>query len=158
MARASSVSEEAPKKIVALNKKARFQYEILETFEAGIVLTGSEIKSIRQGGISITEAYIRPGANDAVLLGANIKPYEFSKHEQVDADRPRKLLLKKNEIDKLRGRVQQKGLTIVPLSVYLKRGRAKIEIALARGKDAPDKRHVVKKRDAEREISRYLKR
>lgn len=157
MSKDQAAKEESGKKLITVNKKARFQYHILETFEAGIVLTGSEIKSIRNGNISIAESYIRPHMNDLMLIGAHIKEYEFTKHEKVDPTRPRKLLLHKTEIDKLRGRVDTKGLTIVPLSVYLKRGRAKVEIALAKGKQAPDKRQSIKERDAEREIRQSRK-
>lgn len=149
---------ESARKIIAVNKKARFQYHIVEKFEAGIVLLGSEIKSVREGEITINESYIRPQGTELVLLNAHIKEYAFSRHEQIDPLRPRKLLMHKAEIDKLRGRVEQKGLTIVPLSVYLSRGRAKLEIALVKGKEAPDKRETIKEREAEREMARFAKR
>ncbi|MCO6432392.1 MAG: SsrA-binding protein SmpB [Deltaproteobacteria bacterium] len=148
----------APVKVVAQNKKARFDYHIIETFEAGIVLTGAEIKSIRANGISLAESYIRPERDEVYLLNAHIKPYSFSSDKEFDPVRKRKLLLKKREIDKLRGRVEQKGLTIVPLSLYLKRGLAKLEIGLAKGKAAPDKRQTMKERESKRELDRALKR
>lgn len=145
-------------KIITENRKARFNYEILETFEAGIVLTGAEIKSIRAGGVSLSEAYVRPFGDSVVLLGAHINPYSFSDQRDYNPTRQRTLLLHAHEINKLRGRVEQKGLTIVPLKLYLKRGRAKVEIALARGKAAPDKRATIKAREGEREIARAIKR
>lgn len=147
-----------PIKIIAQNKKARFNFHILDKFEAGIVLTGPEIKSIRQGNVTLTESYVRPIRGEIFLLGCHITPYSFSADSKYDATRPRKLLLHESEIDKLRGRVEEKGLTIVPLSLYLKKGRAKLEIAIARGKDAPDKRDSIKERESKREMSRHLKR
>lgn len=150
--------KEPARKIIAVNKKARFQYHIIEKFEAGLVLLGSEIKSVREGHITINESYIRPQGNELILLNAHIKEYAFSRHEKIDPLRPRKLLMHKSEIDKLRGRVEQKGLTIVPLSIYLTRGRAKLEIALVKGKEAPDKRETIKEREADREMARYVKR
>jgi len=144
--------------VLVANKKARFEYHILETFEAGIVLTGAEIKSVRNGDISIAEAYVRPDADALYLLGAHIKPYSHSGDLQYDPVRPRKLLLKQSEIDKLRGRVETKGLTIVPLQVHLRRGYAKVEIGLARGKAAPDKRSSIRDREASREMARAVKR
>jgi SsrA-binding protein len=144
-------------KILAENRKARFNYEILEKFEAGIVLSGAEIKSIRAGGISINEAYIRADERGAYLVGAHIAPYAFSANKEYDPIRARKLLLNMHEIHKLRGRSEEKGLTIVPLKVYLKRGYAKIEIALGRGKVAPDKRQDIKKREQDREASRAVR-
>ena len=149
---------DAPIKIVSENRKARFNYQILETFEAGIVLSGAEIKSIRADGISLSEAYVHPQSNALFLLNAHIRPYEFSAEKLYDPIRPRQLLLHRREIDKLRGRVEQRGLTIVPLRLYLKRGRAKLEIALARGKAGPDRRNDIKERDSRRELARALKR
>ena len=145
-------------KVLVVNKKARFEYHILETFEAGIVLTGAEIKSVRKGDISIAEAYVRPDADALYLLGAHIKPYSHSGDLHYDPVRPRKLLLKQSEIDKLRGRVETKGLTIVPLQVHLRRGYAKLDIGLARGKAAPDKRSSIRDREASREMARAVKR
>lgn len=145
-------------KIIVSNKKARFNYHILETIEAGLVLTGAEIKSIRLGQINIEESYVRPSKDGLYLLQAHISPYSHSGAKEYDPIRPRKLLLNKHEIDKLRGKVEQKGLTIVPLNVHLKKGRAKIEIALAKGKDAPDKRQATKEREVKRELQRAVKR
>ena len=150
-------NEAAGKKIISVNKKARFNYHILETLEAGIVLTGSEIKSIRANGISIAESYVAPMNGGVFLLNAHIKPYSFSSDETYDPVRPRKLLMHEYEIDKFRGRVEKAGLTIVPLQLYLKNGRAKVEIALAKGKAAPDKRASIRDRESEREVSRALR-
>lgn len=146
-----------PIKILVQNKKARFNYEILDTFEAGIVLTGAEIKSVREGEVSIQESFIRPFAGELYWIGAHIQPYAFSSAKDYDPVRKRKLLLHKSEIHKLQGRVETKGLTIVPLKLYLKNGRAKLEIGLARGKAAPDKRDSIKKREATREMARAVK-
>jgi SsrA-binding protein len=144
-------------KIINDNRKARFNYHILEVYEAGIVLTGPEIKSIRQGHVVLAESYIRPEGDEVFLLNAHIDPYAFNTDPKYDPVRKRKLLLKRNEIDKLRGRVEAKGLTLVPLKIYLKRGLAKIEIALAKGKNAPDKRQSIRDRQVKREIARVIK-
>jgi len=144
-------------KILAENRKARFNFNILEAFEAGLVLTGSEIKSMRNGGANIAEAYIRVINAELHLIGAHINPYIFTQDSTVDPVRSRKLLMHKNEIIKLQAKVAQKGLTIVPLELYLKAGWAKIKIALASGKSNPDKRHSIKERDANRAIAKALK-
>ena len=156
----TSPQSSSGEKIILVNKKARFEYHILDTLEAGIVLTGAEIKSVRGGGMNIEEGYVRPFSDGMYLLGANIRPYAHSHQGMTTYDpiRPRKLLLHRREIDFLRVRVEQKGLTIVPLRVYLKGGRAKIEIGLARGKDNPDKRATIRERDAKREVARAVKR
>lgn len=144
-------------KILSENRKARFNYHILDSFEAGIVLSGAEIKSIRAGGISLQEGYISPRNGELWLLGAHIKPYVFSPDKEYDPVQPRKLLMHKEEIKRLAGKVEQKGLTLVPLKIYLKRGRAKLEVALAQGKSAPDKRHDIKKKEADRDLARAIK-
>jgi SsrA-binding protein len=141
-------------KVVATNRKARHEYFILETFEAGIALQGSEIKSIRAGHISLAESYIRIDGHEAWLEDAHIAPYEQASINNHDPRRPRKLLLHRDEIGKLWNTVRQKGVTVIPLKVYLKDGRAKIEIALAKGKKLYDKRAEITKRDAAREIER----
>lgn len=151
------VPQEGGIKILAENRKARFNYHIIESFEAGMVLTGSEIKSIRLGGLSLQESYVRPHHGELVLLGAHVKLYSHTSNPDYDPVRPKKLLMHKAEIVKLQGKVEQKGLTIVPLKVYLKNGRAKIEIGLAKGKDAPDKREDIKGRESKREMARALK-
>ncbi|MBN8548357.1 MAG: SsrA-binding protein SmpB [Deltaproteobacteria bacterium] len=144
-------------KIIAVNKRARFDFHIIETFEAGMVLTGAEIKSIRAGGVSIAESYVSPAGGEVYLLGANITLYSHSGAKEYDPIRKRKLLLHAHEISKLRTKVGEKGYTIVPLKIYLKNGRAKIEIALAKGKDAPDKRQSIKAKEGKREIDRAMK-
>ena len=146
-------------KIVAENRRARHDYLILEEFEAGIVLTGAEIKSIRVNGISLAESYVRPFKDEIVLLGAHIEPYKFNAAaKDYDPRRTRKLLLHREQIDKLRIRVEEKGLAIVAMALYLKGGRAKLRVALARGKNAPDKRHSIKEREGKREAARAMKR
>jgi len=142
-------------KVVSTNRKAKFEYFIQDTYEAGIALMGSEIKSIRDGKMSISEAYveIRHG-EEAWLVEAHIAPYEQASRFGHDPRRPRKLLLHKKEIYKLWMDVRQKGVTIIPLRVYLKNGRAKVEIAVAKGKKLYDKRETIAKRDAERTAQR----
>jgi SsrA-binding protein len=139
-------------KIVATNRKAGFEYFLLERFEAGLSLQGSEIKSIRAGQMSIVESYVDiENGRDAFLIEAHIAPYEQANRFNHDPKRRRRLLLHKKEIRELWNAVRLKGMTIVPTRVYLKDGRAKIEIALARGKKLHDKRQAIAKRDAERE-------
>lgn len=145
-------------KVVARNRKARYDYFILETFEAGLVLAGSEIKSIRQGKANIREAYVRIEAGEAWLIGANIAAYDPASRQNHDPLRPRKLLLGKKEIARLFEQVREKGLTIIPLQLHLKRGRAKIEIGVARGKKKYDKRQEIAERDARLEMDRALHR
>jgi SsrA-binding protein len=143
-------------KIVATNRKARHEYFILETLEAGIALQGSEIKSIRAGHISLAEAYVRIDGQQAWLEDAHIAPYEQASINNHDPRRPRKLLLHRDEIMKLWNMVRQKGVTIIPLNVHLKEGRAKLEIAAAKGKKLYDKRAEIAKRDSDREIERQF--
>lgn len=141
-------------KVVSTNKKARFEFFILETFEAGLVLKGTEIKSVRSGQISLQEAYVRTNGKEVWLVGAHIAPYEHASAFQHDPKRDRKLLMHKKEIRKLYDEVRIKGMTLVPIRVYLKGGRAKLEIGLAKGKKQYDKRESIKERDVERESSR----
>jgi SsrA-binding protein len=143
-------------KVVATNRKARHEYFILVTFEAGIELRGSEIKSIRAGQISLGEAYIKIDGQEAWLVDAHIAPYEQASRFNHDPLRPRRLLLHRDEIHKLWDTVRQKGVTVIPLRVYLKQGRAKVEIATAKGKKLYDKREVIAQRDIEREMQREL--
>lgn len=145
-------------KVVATNRKARHNYFLLDTYEAGIVLKGSEIKSIRGGQISLAQAYVSTDGQEAWLMNAHIAPYNEASRFNHDPVRPRKLLLHASEIRKLSEKVSQKGATIVPLRVYLKDGLAKIEIALAKGKKHYDKRAEIAKRDAQRELDRQYKR
>jgi SsrA-binding protein len=141
-------------KIVATNRKAGFEYFLLEQFEAGLSLQGSEIKSIRAGQVSLTEAYIETDGRDAWLVECHIAPYEQANRFNHDPKRRRRLLLHKREIRELWDSVRQKGVTIVPTKIYLKEGRAKIEIALAKGKKLHDKRDAIAQRDQEREMKR----
>ena len=147
------MSEEV--KVVATNRKAGFEYFLLEKFEAGLVLRGSEIKSVRAGQVSLAESYVDiENGRDAWLVEAHIAPYEQANRNNHDPKRKRRLLLHKKQIRELWNAVRMKGMTIVPTQVYIKDGRAKIEIALARGKKAYDKRAVIAKRDQAREQER----
>ena len=146
-----------PDKTVAVNRRARFEYAVEETLEAGIVLTGTEIKSIRAGRANLAEAYARIEHGEAWLIGAHIAPYEQASIGSHDPDRDRKLLLHRKEIASLIGKVKERGLTLVPTQLYFKNGRAKIELALAKGKEQRDKRRDLAKRDADRQIERALK-
>jgi SsrA-binding protein len=141
-------------KVVASNRKAGFEYFLLEHFEAGLALQGSEIKSIRAGQVSLAEAYVETDGREAWLIEAHIAPYLQANRFNHDPKRPRRLLLHKKEIRKLWNEVRQKGVTIIPLKVYLKDGRAKLEIALAKGKKLHDKRDAIARRDQDREIAR----
>lgn len=143
-------------KIVARNRRARHEYFILESFEAGIALRGSEIKSVRAGQISLAEAYVRIDGREAWLEEAHIAPYEQASIFNHEPRRPRKLLLHSSEIRRLWNTVRQKGVTIIPISVYIKNGRAKVEIATAKGKKLYDKRNEIAKRDSQREIERNM--
>ena len=146
------------RKMIANNKKARHDYFIEETYEAGIVLTGTEIKSARLGKVSIKESYARIEKEEMMIYGMNISPYEQGNRFNVDPLRPRKLLLHKREIRKLIGATKLKGLTLVPMTMYINEaGLAKLEIALARGKKNYDKRDAIAKRDASRNTERAMK-
>ena len=145
-------------KIVATNRKAKHEYFVLESFEAGLSLHGSEIKSIRAGQISLAQAYVAIDGSEAWLINAHIAAYDQASHHNHDPLRPRKLLLHRSEIRKLWENVRQKGVTVVPLRVYLKDGLAKLEIALAKGKKLYDKRADIAKRDVERELNRQFNR
>jgi len=141
-----------------VNKKARFNYDIIETYEAGLILVGSEVKSLRAGRISLNEAYVRIIGAEAWLVGANISHYENAGRDNHDPDRNRKLLLHKREVNRLMGKVNEKGLTIVPLKLYFNpRGYAKILIGLAKGKAVHDKRRAIKDRDMRRDVDRQVR-
>lgn len=144
-------------KIACENRKAKFDYHVEERFEAGLCLTGSEVKSLRQGKANLTNAYADIRNNEAWLLQAHVSPYEKGGYANHDPIRKRKLLLHRAEIDKLIGKIQAKGMTLVPLKMYFKNGRAKIEIGLAVGKKDHDKRAVTKEREVNRELKRALK-
>ena len=141
-------------KVLATNRKASHEYFLLDTFEAGLALQGSEIKSIRAGQISLAEAYVEVNGREAWLIDAHIAPYVQASIFNHEPRRPRKLLLHKVEIRRLWNEVRKKGVTIVPTKVYLKEGRAKVEIALAKGKRLYDKREAIAKRDLQREEER----
>ena len=144
-------------KVVATNRKAKHEFFLLDTYEAGMVLKGSEIKSIRAGQISLSQAYVSTDGQEAWLMNAHIAPYDQANRFNHDPLRSRKLLLHRSEIRKLHEKVRQKGATIIPLRVYLKDGIAKVEIALAKGKKHYDKRAEIAKRDAQRELDRRYK-
>ena len=144
-------------KVLATNRKAKHEYFLLDTYEAGLVLKGSEIKSIRAGQVSIAQAYVSVDGNEAWLVNSHIAPYNEASINNHDPLRTRKLLLHRREISKLSDKVRQKGATVVPLRIYLKDGKAKIEIALAKGKKQYDKRAEIAKRDAELEMDRRYK-
>ncbi|HNW27600.1 MAG TPA: SsrA-binding protein SmpB [Spirochaetota bacterium] len=142
---------------IARNKKARFDYEIIETFEAGIVLAGSEVKSLRQKKASIQESYARIKDGEVYITGMNIAVYEMANRFNHEPVHDRKLLLHRHEIKRLIGKVQEKGLTLVPLKLYFKNGKVKVELGLAKGKARYDKRDSIKKRDVDRELQRDWK-
>lgn len=144
-------------KLVAKNRKARFNFEILETYEAGIELKGTEVKSIRASKVNLTEGFISIDNGEAYLKQVHISPYEQGNIFNVDPLRVRKLLLHRREIDKLLGETTQKGYTLVPLMVYLKRGKVKVELGLAKGKKLYDKREALAKKDMQRRVERELK-
>lgn len=142
-------------KVIALNKKARHFYEILDNLEAGIALTGSEVKSLRAGKVNFKDAYVKFTSRfEAFLSGLHISPYENAGYAQHEPERDRKLLLHEHEIRAWKAKVEQKGLTVVPLKLYLKKGRIKLEIGLARGKNVHDRRDALKERDLDREAAR----
>ena len=144
-------------KVVAKNRKARFNYEILETYEAGIELKGTEVKSVRASKVNLTEGFISIDNGEAFLKQGHNSPYEQGNIFNVDPVRVRKLLLHKREIKKLIGETAQKGFTLVPLSMYLKNGKVKLSLGLARGKNTHDKRQDMAKKDAQRSIERAMK-
>ena len=145
-------------KVIADNRKARFNYEIGEKFEAGLALTGTEVKSLRQGKAAVAESYAEPRGQELWLINANIPEYQQASRFNHAPKRPRKLLLHRRQINKLAAAVEREGMTIVPLKIYFnERGRAKIELALARGKKLHDKRETEKKRSWERERSRLMR-
>lgn len=144
-------------KVVYNNKRATFDYELLERFEAGLVLTGTEIKSVRANMVSLQQSFVQARGDELWLLEANIAQYVHGNRENHDPKRPRKLLLHRREINRILTNLTQKGLTVVPTRLYLKGGRAKVEIALARGKRKFDKREDIARRDADRQVERALR-
>jgi SsrA-binding protein len=144
-------------KVIAKNKKAFHDYHIEETYEAGIVLTGTEIKSIRQGRVNLKDSYARIDKGELFIIGMHISPYEQGNRFNVDPTRTRKLLMHRREIDKLTGLIKKEGYTLVPLDLHLRNGFAKVQLGLAKGKKLYDKRATEAKREAERMIQRKLK-
>jgi SsrA-binding protein len=144
-------------KLIADNRRARHEYHLLERLEAGLVLTGSEVKSLRDGRADLKRAYADVRNGEAWLIGSHIAGYDQAGYANHDPDRDRKLLLRAKEIDSLYGKIKEKGLTLVPTRLYFKNGRAKVELALAKGKDVRDKRRDIARRDADRQIERALK-
>lgn len=142
------------RKIAVRNRRARHEYHVLETLEAGLVLQGTEVKSLRDGRANLQDAFARFDGGELWLQGMHISPYEQGNRFNHDPVRPRKLLLRRQEMRRLVGKVEQKGLTLVPLDVYFRRGIAKVTLALVRGKQLHDKRDDLKRRDAEREMER----
>ncbi|MCC7078935.1 MAG: SsrA-binding protein SmpB [Acidimicrobiia bacterium] len=152
------MSDAGGDRVVVRNRRARHDFEILETFEAGIVLTGSEVKSLREGRANLADAYARPQGNEIWLHGMHVSPYSFARDGGHEPARPRKLLLHRREIDVLRRKVKESGLTVVPLAVRFTHGLVKVDLGLARGKKLHDKRHAQARADAEREMQRALRR
>jgi SsrA-binding protein len=144
-------------KIVYNNKRANFDYELLERFEAGLALTGTEIKSVRANQVSLQRSYVQAHGDELWLMEANIAQYAHGNRENHEPTRPRKLLLHRREINRILTNLAQKGLTVVPTRLYLKSGRAKVEVALARGKRKFDKREDIARRDADRQVERALR-
>ena len=143
---------------ITVNRKAYHDYHIQETLEAGIVLKGSELKSIRDGKVNLSDAYARPEGGELWLYNSHIASYDAASYNTHEPTRPRKLLLHKKEINILAGKVVQKGLTLVPLKLYIKHGVAKLELGVARGKKVYDKKEAIARRDADREMERAMKR
>jgi SsrA-binding protein len=147
----------AGEKLVASNRRAHHNFDILETHEAGLVLLGTEVKSLRDSRADLKESYARIEGNEAWLVGLHISPYAQGNRANHDPLRPRKLLLHRGEINRLLGKIMEKGLTLVPLRLYFKQGRAKVELGLARGRKTLDKRHAIREREERREVARALR-
>jgi SsrA-binding protein len=142
---------------ITRNRQVAFRYELLDTYECGMMLTGTEVKSLRDGGAHLKDSYALLREGELWLIGAHIPPYPPAWHNNHDPDRDRKLLLHRRELDALSGNVKEKGLTLVPTRMYFRDSRAKIEIALARGKDLYDKRQAIKERDTKRDVDRAMR-
>ena len=147
----------ASEKLIASNRKAHFNFDILETYEAGLVLRGTEVKALRDGRADLKESYARIEGHEAWLLGCHISAYTQGNRANHDPLRPRKLLLHRAEIGRLLGKIMEKGLTLVPLRLYFKEGRVKVELGLARGRKTLDKRHVIREREERREMDRAIR-
>jgi SsrA-binding protein len=142
------------RKVIATNRRARYEYEILDTFEAGVALLGPEVKSLRAGKANLSDAYATIRGREVYLVGAHIGPYPQAGRANVEPRRERKLLLHRAEIARLQGRVAERGFTLIPLQLYFKSGRAKVELAIARGKRRYDKREAIRRRETDRELRR----
>src|SRR5690242_5017900 len=142
---------------VATNRQASFRFNLLERFESGMVLTGTEVKALREGKAQLKDSYATVRDGEVWLIGAYIPPYGPASRENHEPERPRKLLLHRSEIERLTGKTRERGLTLVPTRIYFSNGRAKVEIALARGKDVHDKRETIRRRDMAREVQRELR-
>lgn len=145
-------------KTVATNRRARHDYEILDTYEAGMVLEGSEVKSLRDGRANIKDSFAHVKDGEVWVVGLYIAPYSFSRGGGHDPERTRKLLLNRREIDRIAGQLAEKGLTLIPLRLYFRDGRAKVELGLARGRRTVDKRHAIREREQKREMERAVRR
>ena len=145
------------RKLIAENRKARHDFHVLERVEAGVALTGTEVKSLRDGGGNIREAYAQLRGGEVFLVGANIAPYRQGNLQNHEPTRERKLLLHRREIEQLGRKVAERGMTLVPLQLYFSDGRVKLELALARGKEGIDKRHAIAERDARRQMERAIR-
>lgn len=145
-------------KLIAKNKKARFNYELGDRFEAGLVLTGTEVKSMRMGKANLSDSYAKIKEGEAWLMGCHVSAYPFAYYDNHEPERPRKLLLHKRELRKLAGKLGEQGYSLIPVALYFKDGRAKVELALAKGKKLYDKRQDLKKRDQAREMERGFRR
>lgn len=151
------MENQKPEKNITVNRKARHEYSILQTFETGIVLTGTEVKALRQGKANLVDSYANIEKGEVWLLSANVSAYEQGNINNHEPTRPRKLLLNKSEIKRLIGKVKEKGLTLIPLRLYFKNGKVKVELAIAKGKKVYDKRESIAKRDFQREQERRFK-
>ncbi len=149
--------EQVPEKNITVNRKARYEYTVLQTYEAGIALLGTEVKSLRQGKANLVDSYATLKDGEVWLVGAHINTYEQGNINNHEPTRTRKLLLNRNEIRKLIGKIKEKGLTLVPLRLYFKNGKVKVELALAKGKKVYDKRESIAKRDMQRDMERKVK-
>ena len=145
-------------KVVATNRRARFDYQVEDTYEAGLALTGSEVKSLRAGNVNLSDAYAAPRGEELFLLNCRIGEYQQASHFGHAPLRDRKLLMNRSEIDKIRGKVEQRGYTLVPLSIYFKQGWAKVELGLARGRKHEDRRDAIAERETRREMDRAMAR
>lgn len=145
-------------KVIAKNKRARHDYHVVDSFEAGVVLRGTEVKSVRLGKVQLVDGYVKVERGELYLYGVHISPYEQGNRFNVDSRRVRKLLMHKREIARLERQVMEKGMALIPLSLYLRRGRVKVEVGVCRGKKTYDKRETIRRRDAERDAERALRR